>query len=366
MTSDGVMRSICEWCGETFARTTNRGPMPKYCSAAHRQAAHRARQTESMGGGLSDAIAEALAPLVEAHQKQLADAVAPFLEAQQQQWAEMMRPVVEAQQQRWAEMMAPVLEAQSKLSAVFAAMAEPPAALAAQFAAPVKGMQEQLAEVFRPVTEFQRGFAEMYTPLVERHQEWAKQIAAALPKVDTSVFDTRLWNVVDFKAIGEAVRPSLDWTKFASELGPKLDTSVFERVASTVDRSVLDSLIDGLGACVLDDIAKSAGLVRSDESGDEAAALEAARVRAALVLLGVLLVAMCARQIAAGAADALQTVWFALELLRYWENNTTEGWLAVKGIEACVGAAGGVGAKKTVGTAKKARNRKRTETPDSP
>lgn len=355
MTSNWARPSVCEWCGETFERATNRGPSPKYCSAAHRQAAHRSRQSESMVG-LSDAIAEALAPLLDAHQKHLADAVAPVLEAQRRQWADTMKPVLEAHQKQWSEMMKPIVEAQSKHTAVFAAMAEPPAALTAQLAASATRMQEQLTEAFRPTTEFQRRFADMYSPLAEQHQQWAKTITATLPKIDTSIFETRLENLVDLKAIWEALRPSLDWTRFASELGPKLDTSMFERVASTVDRSVLDSLIDGLDESVLDDIARSAGLVNPDERGDEAAALEAARGRAAMVFLGVLLIAMSAKQIAAGAADAFQTVWLALELLRYWENSTTEGWLAVKGIEVGVGAASAA-ATKAASTAKKARKR---------
>jgi hypothetical protein len=35
----------CEWCGVEFERPNNRGPTPKYCSDAHRQAAHRARHS---------------------------------------------------------------------------------------------------------------------------------------------------------------------------------------------------------------------------------------------------------------------------------------------------------------------------------
>lgn len=35
---------LCDWCGEQFTRPHMRGPEPKYCSAAHRQAAHRHRQ----------------------------------------------------------------------------------------------------------------------------------------------------------------------------------------------------------------------------------------------------------------------------------------------------------------------------------
>lgn len=34
----------CEWCGSEFHPPARRGPTPKYCSAAHRQAAHRSRQ----------------------------------------------------------------------------------------------------------------------------------------------------------------------------------------------------------------------------------------------------------------------------------------------------------------------------------
>jgi hypothetical protein len=35
----------CEWCGVEFERPNHRGPTPKYCTDAHRQAAHRARHS---------------------------------------------------------------------------------------------------------------------------------------------------------------------------------------------------------------------------------------------------------------------------------------------------------------------------------
>src|SRR5438105_374696 len=35
----------CEWCGKQFRRTHSRGPIPKYCSTAHRQRASEARRT---------------------------------------------------------------------------------------------------------------------------------------------------------------------------------------------------------------------------------------------------------------------------------------------------------------------------------
>jgi len=34
---------VCAWCGSSFHRPSRRGPAPLYCSAAHRQAAHRDR-----------------------------------------------------------------------------------------------------------------------------------------------------------------------------------------------------------------------------------------------------------------------------------------------------------------------------------
>ncbi len=33
----------CVWCGAAFVRPHSRGPIPKFCSAAHRQAAFRRR-----------------------------------------------------------------------------------------------------------------------------------------------------------------------------------------------------------------------------------------------------------------------------------------------------------------------------------
>ena len=42
----------CEWCGQKFDRRSNRGPTPKFCSNAHRQAAHRSASS----GGLDPAI----------------------------------------------------------------------------------------------------------------------------------------------------------------------------------------------------------------------------------------------------------------------------------------------------------------------
>jgi hypothetical protein len=41
---------ICEYCGDEFKRPNGRGPIPRYCSAAHRQAAHRVRM---VGGDTS-------------------------------------------------------------------------------------------------------------------------------------------------------------------------------------------------------------------------------------------------------------------------------------------------------------------------
>lgn len=34
----------CEWCAVAFERPARRGPAPKFCGDAHRQAAHRARR----------------------------------------------------------------------------------------------------------------------------------------------------------------------------------------------------------------------------------------------------------------------------------------------------------------------------------
>lgn len=54
----------CEWCETEFERPSKRGPVPKYCSAAHRQAAHRARQAPRVDlavfEGLSEQFAAAL------------------------------------------------------------------------------------------------------------------------------------------------------------------------------------------------------------------------------------------------------------------------------------------------------------------
>lgn len=40
----------CEWCGAEFERLSHRGPAPKFCSDAHRQAAFRARHSERTNG----------------------------------------------------------------------------------------------------------------------------------------------------------------------------------------------------------------------------------------------------------------------------------------------------------------------------
>ncbi|HMG44878.1 MAG TPA: hypothetical protein VK611_26320 [Acidimicrobiales bacterium] len=54
MSDDDQLR--CAWCDEPFRRPHDRGPVPKYCSDAHRQAAHRARSrgldTSSLFAGL--------------------------------------------------------------------------------------------------------------------------------------------------------------------------------------------------------------------------------------------------------------------------------------------------------------------------
>ncbi len=38
-------RLMCEWCGGTFHRGHERGPVPKYCSNSHRQQAYQARRS---------------------------------------------------------------------------------------------------------------------------------------------------------------------------------------------------------------------------------------------------------------------------------------------------------------------------------
>ena len=38
------MSLTCDWCGKTFDRSGERGPIPKYCSANHRQRAYEARR----------------------------------------------------------------------------------------------------------------------------------------------------------------------------------------------------------------------------------------------------------------------------------------------------------------------------------
>ena len=54
MSSRGL---ACEWCGVEFERPNHRGPSPKYCSDAHRQAAHRARHsTPRFDASLIEAI----------------------------------------------------------------------------------------------------------------------------------------------------------------------------------------------------------------------------------------------------------------------------------------------------------------------
>lgn len=38
-----LMECICEWCGKVFDRSGTRGPIPRYCCPAHRQAAYLKR-----------------------------------------------------------------------------------------------------------------------------------------------------------------------------------------------------------------------------------------------------------------------------------------------------------------------------------
>ena len=42
---DSGKNLTCDWCNEAFERPHERGPSPKFCSDAHRQAAHRAKKT---------------------------------------------------------------------------------------------------------------------------------------------------------------------------------------------------------------------------------------------------------------------------------------------------------------------------------
>lgn len=39
---------LCRWCGNRFTRPNPHGPVPKYCSAAHKQRAHEARKMKQI------------------------------------------------------------------------------------------------------------------------------------------------------------------------------------------------------------------------------------------------------------------------------------------------------------------------------
>jgi hypothetical protein len=38
-----IKNLICDYCGDEFVRPNSHGPIPRYCSNSHRQAAHRIR-----------------------------------------------------------------------------------------------------------------------------------------------------------------------------------------------------------------------------------------------------------------------------------------------------------------------------------
>lgn len=38
----------CEWCGGSFPRRSNMGPIPRYCSSGHRQRAHEVRRIQRL------------------------------------------------------------------------------------------------------------------------------------------------------------------------------------------------------------------------------------------------------------------------------------------------------------------------------
>jgi len=38
----------CVWCDKQFERRSTRGPVPKYCSASHRQRAYEARRNQAL------------------------------------------------------------------------------------------------------------------------------------------------------------------------------------------------------------------------------------------------------------------------------------------------------------------------------
>jgi hypothetical protein len=54
--SDESEAATCLWCGAEFKRRSHRGPVPKYCSDAHRQAAHRARHIPTIDTAAFEAI----------------------------------------------------------------------------------------------------------------------------------------------------------------------------------------------------------------------------------------------------------------------------------------------------------------------
>lgn len=52
------MKLTCEWCGKRFTKPNSRGPNPKYCSNAHRQAAFVAAREERVKQEARQARAE--------------------------------------------------------------------------------------------------------------------------------------------------------------------------------------------------------------------------------------------------------------------------------------------------------------------
>lgn len=56
---------ICECCAKEFNRPNSRGPAPKYCSAACRQAAHRDRESSEQLADLVANYYDLVAPIFE-------------------------------------------------------------------------------------------------------------------------------------------------------------------------------------------------------------------------------------------------------------------------------------------------------------
>lgn len=152
----------CEWCGVDFQRKSEKGPAPRFCSAAHRQRSYEARNIQKAQVQLNNFAKLAASPEFGRMVETLRLASVPTA-TMQARLAETMRNAVAptaAMRAQLAETMrmavAPAVAMQAQLAETMRMAVAPTVAAQARLAettwmatVPLAGMQERVAEILR-------------------------------------------------------------------------------------------------------------------------------------------------------------------------------------------------------------------------